>query len=407
MDQLLNGVALAPWLPLVNGTDVKGGWALRNAAFPTFNLPFNTAGWFVNLNQMLAMGNYQGLANALNVYTRSSIPDDGKGQYMVDNGFPVNFIKASSQFNNATLYENQGYANYHSFQAMVTLRPTNGLSFQSTYTWSKNLGNSGGLAPDPRNLRTGYVLQGSDRPHNWVTYGTYDLPFGPGRTLGTNTHGAWARIIGGWQLGWITSVQSGAPVNLTTGAAIINVINPSDACGLYGNCTPDIVNGGIDPDSVGVSWPHGAQTGSLFGDRYKFTTDPQCTNSSIVDPSLQSLCTLQAVTDGTNGPIVLQNPRPGRMGTLGYNMFRNQTRWNIDMSMSKSVAIDETRSFQLRADITNIFNHPFASGGLGASGTRITFPTAPNMSINGTTPIGQYTYKVGGRTLQAMVRFEF
>jgi hypothetical protein len=126
-----------------------------------------------------------------------------------------------------------------------------------------------------------------------------------------------------------------------------------------------------------------------------------------VDAGIRSLCTLQAVVDKNTGNIVLQNPLPGKMGMLGYNTFRNQTRWNVDTSISKSVAIDETKSFRLRVDISNIFNHPIASGVPGTSG-RLEVPTAPNMSINSTSaPLGQYTYKVGGRTVQAMARFEF
>jgi hypothetical protein len=394
LDQLLNGLNLTPWGCTVDGIDCKGGAALRAASFPNFNIPLFAPGWLTNLDSMLANGNYQGLANALNVFTRSSMPGDSNGQYIEDNGFPVNFIKASPQFNTATLYENKGYANYHSFQAQITLRPTHGLYFQSTYTWSKNLGNSGGLSPDPRDLSTGYVLQDSDRKHNWVTYGSYDLPFGPNGLIGKSTNGVWSRMIGGWQLGWITSITSGAPLTITAN------------CGLYGLCTPDIYNGGIDPDSVGVSWPAGSDTGSLFGNRYTFTKDPQCLSASVVDPSLQSLCTLQAVVDSTNGNVVLANPRPGKMGILGYNKFRNQTRWNVDMSMSKSVNVDENKSFRFRLDISNIFNHPFASGTPGTAG-RIQFPTNPSMNINGFAPLGQYTYKVGNRTLQAMLRFDF
>lgn len=396
LDQLLKGLTLYPFGGCtVDGTTCKGGAALRSAAWPSYNLPLFASGWFTNLNLMLAMGNYQGLANALTVYSRSSIVGDSRGKYIEDNGFPVNFIKASPQFASATLYENQGYANYHSFQAQVTLRPTHGIYFQSTYTWSKNLGNSGGLSPDPRVLSGGYVLQGSDRPHNWVTYGTFDLPFGPGRMVGTSTHGALAKAMGGWQIGWITTVQSGSPLAMSAN------------CMLYANCTPDIVNGGIDPNSIGASWPDGASKGSLFANRYISVRDPQCSNSSIVASSLASLCTLQAIQDTKGGNIVLQNPLPGKQGTMGYNTFRNVSRWNLDMSLSKSVAITETKAFRLRADITNVFNHPLPSGTLGASGTRITFPTAPSMSINGTDPIGLYSYKVGGRTLQAMLRFDF
>jgi hypothetical protein len=105
---------------------------------------------------------------------------------------------------------------------------------------------------------------------------------------------------------------------------------------------------------------------------------------------------------------VLQNPTPGKKGNMGIYRFRNLTRWNVDMSLSKSVMIRETMGFQLRADFTNIFNHPFASGTPGASGTRITFPTAPSMDINSSTKaLGLYDYKVGGRTFQMMMRFNF
>jgi hypothetical protein len=236
-------------------------------------------------------------------------------------------------------------------------------------------------------------LQGSDRPHNWVTYGTFDLPFGPNGLLGSTTKGALAKAIAGWQVGWISTIQSGAPLSITAN------------CGLYTNCTPDIVNGGIDPKSIGVSWTNGAGNGSLFANRYTFTRDPQCNN---IASGIQSLCTLQAVVDSKNGTIVLQNPVPGKMGNMGYNTFRNLVRWNVDMSVSKSVAISETKSFRLRADIANIFNHPFASGAPGVSGTRVTYPTAPSMSLAaGSNPLGMYTYKVGGRTLQAMMRFDF
>ena len=394
LDQLLDGVALTPWGCTVNGTDCRGGAALRAANFPNFNVPLFAPGWFANLDQMLAQGNYQGLANALNTLTRSSIPEDPRGQYIEDNGFPVNFFKASPQFHTATLYENEGFANYHSLQAQVTLRPYHGLYFRSTYTLSKNLGYNGGLSPDPLNPRTGYVLQDTDRTHNWVTYGNYDLPFGPGRLVGRETGGVLAKIIEGWQLGWITSITSGNPLTVTAN------------CGLYANCTPDEVNGGIDPGFAGVAWQPGASTGSFFGDRYTFTTDPQCGDPNIVDPSIQPLCTLQAAVDSTNDTIVLQNPLPGQMGNMRYNKFRNQTRWNADMSMSKSVSLDETKGFRIRVDISNIFNHPFASGTPGEAG-RVQFPTNPSMGLNGGAPLGQYTHKVGTRTIQAMVRFDF
>jgi len=61
---------------------------------------------------------------------------------------------------------------------------------------------------------------------------------------------------------------------------------------------------------------------------------------------------------------------------------------------------------QVRADFSNIFNHPMASGPSSTSG-RVQNATPPSMSINSTTPLGYYSEKIGSRTFQAMVRFDF
>ena len=404
LDELLAGVRFAPWLAPVSETN-PGGQALRQANFFNSLIPAFAPGWFQNYNVMLANGNYAGLANALNL---ASIPGGLPGEYMVVNGFPVNFIKASPQFDDAFMYSNQGHSNYHSFQAQVTLRPTHGLDFQSTYTWSKNLGISGAVGTDPADLFGDYGLLGINRAHNWVTYGNYHLPFGPGKLIGRNTTGWLAHVIEGWQTSWITSVASGSPLTI------------SAATSLYGNGVPDEVNEGFDFDSVGVYWPDGAQAGNYFGGRYSRGTssilfpddtnipgsDPVCHNSSIVDPSLQPNCTLDAIVDNVSGNIVLQNALPGRRGTFGMNRLSNIMRWSVDMAMSKLIQIDETKSFRIRLDASNIFNHPFASGTLGSSGTRIVFPTAPSVGLNGGT-FGAMEYKVGGRTFQFMARFDF
>jgi hypothetical protein len=355
---------------------------------------------------MLARGEYTGLANAINALRRSTDPIGTYGMYMVDNGFPINYIKASPQFNGATLNSNQGVSNYHSFQAQVTLRPTHGVNFQSTYTWAKNLGWGTGYN-DPRDLHENYTLLSGDRRHNWVTYGGFDLPFGPGRLLGKSTSGAVARILSHWSMTWISTVQSGSP--LTIGAR----------SGLYGTGSPDIV-GNFDYNSVGVLWPDGAREGNYFGGRYGYTDDPQCTAitwGALIPqpvgppiPQGRLLCNggLRAIVDNTTGQVVLQNPVPGKRGNMGQNTLTAPMRWNVDASLSKSIPIDESRSFRLRVDFTNVFNHVQPSGTLGASGTRIVFPTAPFVNMNGTTTnFGAMPYKVGGRTFQFMARFDF
>ena len=371
---------------VVDGVTFTGADWLRKNASMNFNIEFGEPGWFAPMNAMLAGGDYRGLVNALNSW------GDPHGEFLRRNGFPENFLKTNPQFNNANFEWNGGHTNYHSFQAQVTLQPTHGLDFQSTYTWAKSLGIEGGLPYDPRDRWADYTLTGADRRHNWVTYGSFELPFGPGKLIGKNSSDKLGRFIEGWQTSWITTVQSGS--NLTIGAQNM----------LYGQGVPDLV-GEFDYGSVGVYWPDGASQGNYFGYRYRDVNDPQCEN---VWESGQSLCasSLRAIADAETGELVFVNPQPGTRGNFGYNRIKAPMRWNVDMALSKQIRIDETKSFRIRADIANIFNHAQPSGTLGASGTRIVFPTAPAVEINSGT-FGNMPYKVGGRTFQFMARFDF
>src|SRR5207247_2502534 len=107
------------------------------------------------LRNNLANGNYNLLAASLNTLnypaannpTLPIIPTGVVGTVLRQNGFPENFIVTNPQFgavnDMTTLYSN----NYHSLETQVTMRPIQGVSVQSTYTWSKNLGTgqAGGL----------------------------------------------------------------------------------------------------------------------------------------------------------------------------------------------------------------------------------------------------------------------
>lgn len=332
----------------------------------------------------LANGNFANVATAINYL--GSTPGGwlrGSGKY------PENFIKTNPQFNIANYLTNSDRSNYHSMQAQLTLRPTHGVSFTSTYTWSKNLGVVGS-ATDPLDRNGDYTLLSGNRSHVFVTYGTFDLPFGPGRWIGGNSHGILARLIEQWQGSWILNLRSGTPLSITA------------ANMLYGNGVPDLV-GKFDFDAVGVSWEHGAQAGNYFGNRYHTVPDPQC---SAIDPSLQSICTLQAIADA-DGNIIFQNPQPGRRGNFGRNRIDGPGEWTLDMAISKAVRVRESVNFQLRLDANNILNHPVASYGSFGSGMRIIVAQPPVVDINSSNPFGYLDNKVGTRVFQITARLSF
>jgi hypothetical protein len=333
----------------------------------------------------LANGNYANIAQVLN-YTGST-----PGQLLRDAGFAENFIKTNPQFNNANYISNFMYANYHSLQAQATLRPTHGISLTATYTWSKNLGVNAATPTDPTNRAADYTRLAGDRKHVFVSYGTFDLPFGPNRLLFRNSHGVLARLVEQWQGSWILNLRSGTPLNITA------------ANMLYGNGVPDLA-GKFDLSSVGTVWHSGDAQGNYFGNRYHAVKDPQC---SWIDPSLRSACTLQAMAD-SSGKIIFQNPLPGTRGSFGQNRISGPSEWTLDMSMSKGVRITEKTSFRIRVDANNILNHPVASYGSFGSGMRIIVAQAPIVNINdATNPFGYLNNKVGTRTFQITARVDF
>jgi hypothetical protein len=315
--------------------------------------------------------------------------------------FPENYFKINSQLGTPTLFTNGNSSNYNSLQAEVTLRPTAGISWQGTYTFSKNLGISG-TATDPTDRNGDYTLLGSDRQHQFRTNGTFELPMGPNKLFLGNTSGWLARAIERWQTSIIFNVTSGAPSDIG---------GPTT---FYANGVPDIV--GPFPFKKGhVVWdgPSNASGsfhgGTYFGPPGQFVSidDPQCT--SIVDRTdtmgfnlyANNSCTINALayanSDGTPGQIIFQTALPGRRGTLGQNVMRGIGTWTFDANLSKTFRISESKSVQVRIDTTNVLNHPTPAA-----------PTLDSQSGNfGLITGANNVAKTGGRSFQGSLRLTF
>ncbi len=400
LNQMFNGINIAGAGfgpvngPPVNGVAQTGALHLRSALAS-------------NLRGNLAVGNYSALATSLSTLNYSNfnpgnaslpfVPFGVNGSVLRHNGFPENFITTSPQFSAATYQTNGAHSNYHSLQLQSTLRPTYGLTVQGSYTWSKNLGVGTGGFTDPRNQAPDYALLSTHRTHVFQSYGTFDLPVGPGQRLAANTSGILARVIEGWQTSWIVNLSSGLPITM-------NAANM-----LYGRGTPDQVRPFDFNAARGVQWPDGALAGNYFGNQFTKVTDPQC---RAIAASLQPFCTLFAVAD-TSGNIILQNARPGTRGNVGLQTIEGAGVWTADMAIAKIFKISERFRGQVRMDAKNIFNHP-TPGAPGAG-----FGAAPNdggaqLNLNDTNPFGNMPNKgasvpqfPASRQFQLKVRVDF
>ncbi len=383
LDQMFKGVNIV-------GTGLTGAQQLRAA----------TAS---NIRNNLANGNYLALANSLALLNYSQagginsnlpvIPIGVNGAVLRLNGFPENFIKTNPQFSNAMWLTNSGSSNYHSLQAQATLRPAAGVSFQTSYTWSKLLGygafptvlptaSAGTTYTNPADRKADYTLQPGDRRHDFRTNGSFALPFGPGQMLFRNSSGVLARAVENWQMSWIMDLTSGAPANIIAQNM------------LYANGVPDVV-GKFDPKGH-VEWKSGSLSGNYFGDKYRKAPDPQC---GSIAASLQFLCTLTGIAD-QSGNIVLQNPLPGTRGNLGQNVIEWPGVWALDTAMSKSFQIREGKRLEFRLDAANILNHPQPVNPTNS-------PVTPDLNINSAAKFGEIPTKTGTRQFQARLRFEF
>lgn len=234
------------------------------------------------------------------------------------------------QFSNVTIISPAfGVSNYHAAVLKFEKRFARGLSVLSTYTWAKFLDNAGGGSSvlgnegsaysDFYNRRGDYGPSENDLRHRFTWGSLYELPFGKGRKfLGSNPL---RHIVGGWSVGSVAVLQSGAPftVNMQT-----NTTNAFSA----GSLRADVLRNPNLPNDQR----------SLF--RW-FDTD------------------------------AFRAPAAYRFGNQGINILRGDGKVNFDFSILRNFVFSETKHLQFRAELFNAFNHPnFGLPGqnLGAAG---------------------------------------
>lgn len=236
-----------------------------------------------------------------------------------------------------------GNSNYNALWFTATKHLSHGLEFLASYSYSKSL--------DYNSLSTGetYVLQNAYNPrgdygvsefdarHRFVLSGFYQLPFKGNR------------LVSGWQVGIITQVQSGNPVNPTL------TIGPGPGVSL--TVRPDLLKG-----VTGTGSPTQYFSDPVLCEPFNGTPSgaapaiPAC--GSTPNAALAVPCTFNSTptTAGKNNyPIVPGSCHPG---TLGRNAIVGPHFLNTDFSVTKDTHITERFNLQFRAEMFDIFNHP-------------------------------------------------
>jgi hypothetical protein len=206
-----------------------------------------------------------------------------------------------------------GNSTYHGLQVRVERRLSRGLTFLTSYTWSKALSgphDQGGLIgngsfigtpQDYYNLRAERSLAGFDQPHRFTQTVLYDLPSLPLRSFG-------GHLLGGWQVAAIVAAQSGFPAGIDYGVDTTGTGQPSRA---------DVVPG-VNPNLAS-----GKRTWAKW-----FNPD--------------AFAPAQWGRWGTS-------PRTGSIRLPGYA--------SCDLAFSKNFPFGEKRRIQFRTEFFNLTNH--------------------------------------------------
>jgi hypothetical protein len=130
--------------------------------------------------------------------------------------------KANPALANTWTYFSEGVSSYNALQVDLNRRFSGGLTLRGVYTFSKvlddgdsvNATTSGGgpaLASNPFNLRSDWGRGSFDVRHIGVANVTYALPIGRGGRFFSNGGGVTNRLISGWTVNSIVTLQTGFP----------------------------------------------------------------------------------------------------------------------------------------------------------------------------------------------------
>jgi hypothetical protein len=243
-------------------------------------------------------------------------------------------------------------ATYHSLQAEADRRLSQGLTFQTAYTWAKNLADNQGPASTSFAAENGPSSGGGSsyihnreidfgnvygtRRHRLVSSAVYELPFGRGRMFGPKMNRAEDAVVGGWQLSSVFVWETGP---------YLTAYIPSDDADPSGTGSGVVYGRDQHPDRVpGQSIVPSNRTRSQWLNDSSFAcpSNTGYTTSSYAG----NACTVGV---GTN-PI-------GRFGTESVGDIEGPGTVNWSLGLNKKFDITERVHLRAEGTFTNVLNH--------------------------------------------------
>jgi hypothetical protein len=279
------------------------------------------------------------------------------------------FVDPRAPFQNwGNIYStlNAGNQNYQGMVLEATHQTSHGLYFTANYTWAHNISDAQGDAPNGFQGETRYGLAdlnrfgindnrgnvAGTRRQRFLLSGSYDLPFGQGRTWSSSSRYI-NNLFGGWTLNTITLLETGP------------YLTPTISCSQDQTNTDPLAEGSIcRPDVVGNPIPANRSPNNYFN-AHAFAPTP-----------------VGAARVGNAGVGILEGP-----GTIAVNA-----------GLAKVLAVHEKFRLRFEATFTNVLNHT----NFAPPATDVLSP-----STFGVLQTGQTAESGGNRTGQVALRLDF
>jgi hypothetical protein len=291
---------------------------------------------------------------------------------------------------------NIGISSYNSLQSVMALRPTAGLSFTASYTYSHSLDDAIQSqevdssvfyyrGPDIFGIRPDYSNSTFDTRHRLTFRGTYELPFGNGRHF--MNHKGWTDVaFGRWNVSPILRVQTGNPFSVSGNN--VSVYGGQAHAVLVGD--PTKPGGTPDPSNTLL-------TGCPTQVRNKTNWYNPCAYANPAPASsVPAPAKGQPLVNGTN--YVMGAAAIPYLGGRLYSTY-GPGYFSLDSSLAKTFTLTTRYTLQFRWDVYNATNTP----ALGNPSDKSIDQTAGQI----TSARGGAQYAPGGRYMQLAVRFMF
>jgi hypothetical protein len=218
--------------------------------------------------------------------------------------------RPNQRFRELRIITNDLIADYDAVSVILRKRMGFGLQADAHYTWSRTRdmathSNGGGTTMDQYDIWRDYGPANWDYPHRFVASYIYDVPF-----FRSSSNAFLRSVVAGWQVGGITTYQSGDPLNLS-------------------------ING--DPANVGG----GGQRPDLIGPVPELNCQPNPAGLGLINCFDRSAFAL---------------PAPFAYGSAPRNLLRGPHSLVTDLSLAKNFQLVGRTQVQVRAELFNAFN---------------------------------------------------